>query len=234
MTEIRYCTNGCKRDSDGDRIPVQTEPPSRICRHCEDNLHDWLTQIPDLYALLPTFATPGTVDKNPESKATKRAEAPAPVRLEVLDLLDTRLGRIWNGLAPAHDRRGVLGTLLTHAENLTDTRPLSKPPAPNVTAICALLDRHRLWLAEQDWIKYLYDDTKQIHRQLSDATGDYRRPPVGHCHVERPEGRCNGPLFANKSGGVRCAKCGAIWDADHLRQLGLAQAAAQETTQESA
>lgn len=230
MTEIRYCVTGCKRDSpDGDRIRVQIDPPSRICGRCEDNIHEWLTELPNLYALLPLFTIPGTVEKNPETATTKRAEVAAPLRLDVLDLLDTRHGRIWLGTAPAHDRRGVVGTLLVHAERLTDERPLTTPPAPNVSALCTLLDRHRLWLAEQDWITDFHDELKTIHRACSEANGHYRRPPVGHCHIEGDEGPCNGPLYANKNGGVRCAKCGATWDATHLRQLGLAQAAAQET-----
>lgn len=228
MTEIRYCSNKCKRDSpDSERIPVQVDPPSRICRRCEDNIHDWLTQLPDLYALLPLFAIPGTVEKNPESKSTKRSEVEAPIRLDVIDLLDTRLGRIWLGTAPAHDRRGVVGTLMVYAEQLVEERPLSTPPAPNVSALCTLLDRHRLWLGEQDWITLFHDELKTIHRACSDANGDYRRPPVGHCHIEGDDGPCKGPLFANKNGGVRCAKCAATWDATHLRQLGLAQAEAE-------
>lgn len=222
---ITYCANGCKRAGD----PVITEGRTKLCRRCEDNLHNWLTKIPDLYALLPGYTIPGSIEKNPESKATKRAEVAAPLRLDVLDLLDTRLGRKWLGTAAAEDRRGVLGTLEVHARAVIDERHVANTLGhpPTVTQVCALLDRHRLWIAEQDWITYLYEDVKQVHRNLSDATGDYRRPPVGHCHVEDDNGRCDGPLYANTYGGVHCAKCRATWDAAHLRQLGLAQAEAQ-------
>lgn len=229
---ITYCANGCKTTIEGQRIRIQTEAPSNLCRRCENNLHDWLEKIPNLYALLPGFIVPGSVDQNPESKATKRAEAVAPVRLDVIDLLDTRLGRMWQGIAPAHDRRGVVGTLLVQAERLVEERPLTTATLtirnPTVTGLCALLDRNRLWLFEQDWAQYLYDDVKQVHRSCSDAVGEYRRPPVGHCHIETDTGACGGPLFASTYGGVRCARCQATWDADHLRQLGLAQAAAKE------
>lgn len=219
---IRYCVTGCKTKTDsGERIRVRTDSKSYLCRRCEDNLHTWLTKIPALYALLPKFAIPGSTEKNPETVATKRAEAPAPVRLEILDLLDTRHGRKWNGTAAAHDRRGVLGTLLVHAERLTDEKPLSTQPKPNVAAVCELLDRHRLWLAEQDWIQFLYADTQDMHRACADANGEYRRPPVGRCPIDTDNGHCEGPLFANPAGGVHCAKCDATWDATRLRQLGL-------------
>lgn len=230
-TAITYCANGCTRNtSSGDHIRVQTDPPSQICRKCEDNLHDWLTAIPDLYANLPLLIEPGTVEKNPDAKTTKKAEAAAPMRLDVIDLLDTRLGRKWNGTAPAHLRRGILGDLDVLADHILEARQITNPftGTPTVAQLCAFLDRHRLWAAEQDDIKQLHDDIKRIHRVLSDANGEYRRPPVGHCHIETDAGRCGGPLFANTYGGVRCAKCAATWDADHLRQLGLAQAEAQE------
>lgn len=233
MNEIRYCATGCKSNS----RPRQTEGPSQLCNRCENDLHKWLREIPDLYALLPGYLLPGAVEKNPDSTTTKRSEVAAPVRLEILDLLDTRRGRIWQGTAPAHDRRGVIGTLQTYVDRLREERNLTTPhPDTNVAAACALLDRHRLWIAEQTWIDELHNDIKQLHRELSDATGNYRRPPVGRCHVipENADTACGGPLFANNYGGVHCARCQATWDAAHLRQLGLAQAQQQEVTNEPA
>jgi hypothetical protein len=225
---ITYCANGCRTNGH----PTQTTAPDRICRSCDNRLHGWLADIPDNYALLPRFLEHGTTERNPESVATKRAFAPAPMRLEIIDLLDTRLGRIWNGTAPASDRRGTIGTLQAHVEHLATDRNLTNIPYPlTVVGACKLLQRHRIWLIRQDWIEDLYAELKTLHRQLSDAVGDYRRPPVGHCHVEHNAGTCGGLLFANTYGGVRCAKCGAVWDADHLRLLGIAQA---ESEQESA
>jgi len=223
MSEIRYCVTGCT--TKGNRVTTETK--SNLCTHCEDRLHIWLRTIPDHYALLPTFLEHGTTDRNPESKTSKAPDPPAPMRLDIIDLLDTRLGRIWNGTAPAHDRRGVIGTLRAHAERVIDERHLTTPTPETVYAACALLDRHRLWIAEQDWIAELYTETKQLNRTLADAVGEYRRPPVGHCHIDTDDngGRCNGNLHANTYGGVRCARCHATWDATHLRQLGLAQAA---------
>lgn len=228
MRAINYCANTCNRDG----APVETVAPSQLCTRCEDNLHKWLTKIADTWPMLPTFVEHGTTERNPDTKATKSAVAPAPMRLEIIDLLDTRLGRKWNGTAAAHDRRGIAGVLQAHVEHLMEDRPLTtlKHDHRNIAAACNLLDRHRLWLAEQDWIAYLYEDIRVINVELSNAIGDYRRPAVGSCHVI-PEGAdkpCGGPLFANNVGGVKCARCPSTWDAAHLRQLGLAQAEAQQ------
>ncbi len=219
---LTKCLNGCHTSAG----PVYTEGRAQICPRCEKQMAGWLNKIPENYDLLPTFIEHGTTQANPENKATKRAEAPAPMRLEIIDLLDTRLGRKWNGTAPAHDRRGAIGTLRVHVERLIDERPLTAThyEDKSVRQACDLLHRHRLWLAEQDWITYLYDDVSTLNRALADAVGDFRRPPVGRCHVipENAETACGGPLFANATGGVHCVRCRSEWEPDRLRQLGLA------------
>lgn len=219
--QIIYCDNGCNTNGH----PKQTEHGDHLCSNCDNQLRRWLNTIPDNYALLHLFIEHGTVERNPESQVTKRPTAPAPMRLEIIDLLDERLGRKWLGIAPTNDRRGALGTLKAHLDHIADDRHLTNVPThPTVTEACRLLQRHRIWVIQQDWAHDFFTEIKQLNRDLSDAIGDYQRPPVGHCHVEHETGRCNGPLFANPYGGVRCVKCGAVWDATHLRQLGLAQA----------
>lgn len=224
--EITYCANGCKTAA---KLKARTNGPSRLCSKCEDRLHQWLTKIPDAYALLPGFIEPGTAEPNPGSKATKKAEVAAPIRLEVLDLLDNRHGRQWLGTAPAHDRRGVAGVLQSHVERLQEERPLTaEHDDRNVTAACALLDKHRFWLAEREWITDIYEDIQKLNREISDAIGEYRRPPVGRCHIDSDKGPCDGKLFATAYGGVHCVRCQATWDAGELRLLGMALAQAAE------
>jgi hypothetical protein len=224
MTEIHYCANGCTRRH-GDRSDrAQTEGKSQLCTQCEDRLQDWLKKIPDNYALVPLFIEHGTTDTNPESKATKGATAQAPMRLDAIDLLDTRRGRIWNGLAPATDRRGVIGVLQPWVDITREGRTLTSITTITVVSACQLLGRHLLWIAEQDWAVELYDDIKKLHRSLADAVGDYRQKPVGHCTLV-PDGTdkpCGGALFPNKAGGVTCSTCRETWGQDRLRLLGLA------------
>lgn len=235
MTELIYCVNACTRKHGDEWQPVTTEPPSQLCARCEDRLKQWITTIPEKYALLPIFLEHGAAERNPDSKATKSATAQAPMRLDIVDLLDTRRGRHWNGTEPTTDRRGVAGILKVHIDRLIEERPLTQQsPITTISEACNLLDRHLLWLVEQDWVEYLYEDIRQLIRTLADAVGEYRQKPVGRCHLE-PEGSdvaCGGPLFANTYGGVRCARCNASWEADKLRLLGLAQAGV--TIEESA
>lgn len=221
-TTITYCANGCTVRSGEGRIKARADAPSRVCRSCEDNLVKWLREIPDHFALLPTFALPGSAEKNPESGTTKAAFVNPPVRLEVIDLLDSRTGRIWSGTAPAHDRRGAIGTLLVHVERLVAERPLTPPKDVTVSSACALLSRHRLWIAEQDWVELLLDDLKDLNRQVSEAIGIFRRPPVGRCTVvQEDETPCGGPLHPTDYGSVRCSRCDATWDPARLRILGM-------------
>jgi hypothetical protein len=218
---IRYCGTGCKRHG----RPTQIDPPATICRRCENQLRDWLTAIPDLYALLPTFIHHGTTDRNPDSKATKAANAPAPMRLDIIDLLDTRHARKWLGTDHTDNQRGTLGTVAGWANTIRDERHLKTPAPTTVAQACDLLATQMLWLIEQPWAHEAHAELKTLHRELSDAIGDYRPRPVGRCHVDNEDGEpCGGPLLANNYGGVHCPRCNSTWDANHLRQLGLAQA----------
>lgn len=218
--ELTYCATGCKRN--GHR--TQTEPPATICRRCEDQIRDWVRTIPELYALLPTFVEHGTTDRNPESKSTKASNAPAPMRLEIIDFLDTRRGRKWLGTATTDDHRGVYGTVTAIANEIRDTRTMSTPEPSTVAEACQLIGNQMLWLVQQDMAATTHAELKTLHRQLSDAVGDYRPRPVGRCHVEpeTSETPCGGPLMANKYGGVHCPRCHNTWDAGELRLLGLA------------
>lgn len=225
VTQIRYCENGCKVRSGEAKVAALANTPSVICKRCEDAIEKWLKEIPDAYALLPGFLEPGSIEKNPESKSTKAALAGLPIRLEVVDLLDDRRGRMWQGTAPAHDRRGAIGTLMVHVDRVVEERDLRTTPGATVVEACAFLTRHRLWVAEQDWVTLLHEDLKQLNREISDAIGNYRRPPVGRCHIvsdDEDAKPCGGGLYPNDYGGVHCARCGNTWDAGQLRVLGMA------------
>jgi hypothetical protein len=224
---MNRCANGChtRPDTDGNRRPVLAEPPSQLCRACEDRLLSWLEKIPENYLLLPAFLEPGSVDGNPESKSTKAANPPLPVRVEVLDLLDTRRGRRWLGTEAAEDRRGVLGTLESWARMVREEHPggLATPvDAATVAGEAAFLRRHLLWCAEQPWVDELYAEVKALHRDLADAVGDYRPRPVGRCETVTEDGDCGGTLLPSRWGmGVHCPRCGAQWTQDDLQRLGM-------------
>lgn len=205
------------------------EPPKHICTNCETTLKTWLEQIPTNYALLPRFKEHGTTDRNPDAKTTKSAQAPTPLRLDIIDLLDERHGRKWLGTTPTNDRRGTLGTLLAIATEIAETRGLPGNIPNHVYGAADYIDKNTDWLTTQEWVTEPFHELRKLHRRISDAVGIYRPKPVGTCHLINDDTTtpCGGPLMANPYGGVKCLRCRATWDANHLRQLGLAQA--QET-----
>lgn len=229
MSEIIYCANGCTRgipDTD-ERIPITTDPPSLLCRRCEDNIATWLTEIVERHQLLPEFIEPGSVPKDPDVVVPKRTEAPAPMRLEVIDLLDTRRGRKWLGLIPARDMRGAVGTLHVYAQIIREERNLAPLKGwPTVASETALIQRHRLWAFEQEWAggpDSLTSELRALHRDLGRAVGIPTPRPVGKCPVipdDDQDEACEAPLFPSRQGGVYCPRCGTHWNPEQLRILG--------------
>jgi hypothetical protein len=198
------CLNGCHVGTGPARAAVACEPGKLLCsgkRSCTERLGSWLQSIVSNYALLPTVVEHGTVAGNPESAHTKRPDPPAPMRLDVVDLLDTR------------DQRGVLGVLHSWARIVREDRRLHEPCAtcthqpgthwttpkkPHCTAIgctcpryllpqatvageAAFLASHLAWITGQDWGCELYAELRPLARQLSDAVGEFRPRPVGRC-----------------------------------------------------
>lgn len=218
------CANGCTRiNSDGNREPINPRH-GRICNACTNRLERWLEQIPERYALLPRYLLPSAdLDANPESKATKRPHAPAPVRVAALDLLDTRKGRRWQGTEPTSDRRGALGALLAIANEIREARGSRPRDTSTVLHEATTIRRQLDWLTTQPWITDVYQEVRTLHRDLGDAIGEYPPKPVGTCYVipEGEDDECGGPLLPNHSG-VFCPRCGTSWGHDELRRVGMA------------
>lgn len=237
------CLNGCDSRTGDTTAPVACEPDQRLCPACRKRLDKWLRAIPDAYALLPHVVDHGTVTADPGTKHTKRPDPPAPMRLEVTDLLDTR------------DGRGVLGVVHSWAELIRDhrhdTRPCTcsharpshthrcsmigcgcheyQPVDATVSRECAYLIVNLAWATGQEFAGDLYDEIRQLHRTLQDTVGEYRPKPVGKCAALRdvPDSTvqvlCGGALVMDREGtGVHCLQCDAKHTANHeLRALGL-------------
>lgn len=111
------CLNGCMRGSGDARGPVLTEGHALLCSgkgSCTERLGIWLRAVPEAYALLPSVVQHGSVPSDPGTKHTKQPDAPAPFRLEVRDLVDSRRGyQHHDDGTPilSDNRRGVLGLL---------------------------------------------------------------------------------------------------------------------------
>lgn len=219
-----HCANGCTRiNSDGNREPILAKR-GRLCGPCDSRLERWLTEIPERYALVPSYLLPSAdLDANPETKATKRPTAPVPLRLGALDLLDTRLGRKWLGTEPTPDRRGALGVLLAIANEIRTSNGSKARGDSTVLHEADTIRGQLAWLNAQEWITDAYQEIRLLHRELGDAIGVYPPKPVGKCYVVPKDAteECGGPLLPTHSG-VKCPQCGATWEHTELRRIGMA------------
>jgi hypothetical protein len=241
------CLNGCHEGAGGAREAIQTDPGQLLCSRCATRLDKWLRSIPDHFALLPAVVDHGTVPADPGTKHTKRPDPPAPMRLEVIDLLDTRPGygalgivhswaelvrderrqprRCVCGHDPAGHITGALNWCIGEGCECTEYRPVQ----PTVTSECGLLAANLPWVAGQAFIGELYDEIKQLHRTLADTVGEYRVKPVGKCaaFIDRPgvpvQVLCGGALVMDKERvSVKCLSCGQRHEANEgLRELGV-------------
>lgn len=119
------CLNGCQRPQDGVMVAVPCQGAQLLCPECSARIDKWLRAVPDSYALLDEVRDHGTVPSDPGTKHTKRPDAPAPMRLEVDDLLDSRRGYQYDDDGTpilSDNRRGVLGIVHAWAQLIRDQR----------------------------------------------------------------------------------------------------------------
>lgn len=237
------CLNGCESQQGDARSKVHCEPGKLLCPRCGDRLDKWLRGIPDHYTLLPAVIAHGTVPSDPGTKHTKRPDPPAPMRLEVIDLLDTRPG--YGVLAVLHSWGDLVRDQRYDARPCVCDHAMSghtghcsaqgcgcqhyRPVEATVSRECAYLITNLPWCLSQDYARDLYDEIRILARTLSDTVGEYRPKPVGRCASLRDvEGTtvqvlCGGALVMDREGaGVHCLKCAREYSASlELRALGL-------------
>ena len=187
--------------------------------------HRWLIEtirdVVDTCALLPHFYEPGTAVDDGQQVKGKRIDPPAPIRLDVVAILDPRtVARYPGDLVP------VLGILESWARMVREERDLEAPKAKaTVTSEACLLLNHLDWIIEQPWVDELAKEMRDVKSALHSAIGDHAPRPVGTCPVVHPdeEAPCNGRLYQDRYGGmsVSCRRCGEVWGETELRRLGL-------------
>ena len=206
------------------REPKRATPGHLVC----PGHHRWLTETLDdiviTYALLPHFYEPGTATDDGHQVKGKRVDPPAPVRLDVVALLDPRTtARNPGDLIPVLAILQAWATLIREERNLTPCNP-----TPTVTREAATLIAHLDWITTQPFIDELARELREVKSALHSAIGDHAPRPVGTCPVIHPEtGDCGGKLYQDRYGGmsVTCRKCGETWGETELRRLGLMQTA---------
>jgi hypothetical protein len=205
-----------------------------VCASHDRSIREDLVDIGLLYALLDDVSEPGSVVMDDLVRYAKRPDPPAPVRLEVATLRDTRT--TWDVTDP--DSLSVLATLAGWADIVRDELRLSAPGRATVTRELEVLVTQHDLVITQAWVDEYAKDIHRAAAALRHACGEFERTPsVGSCPVpptpaqildaavhHQPEpGPCGGPLFPDRYGlmRVRCARCGEVWDEDDLRRLGL-------------
>ena len=221
MTDLSYCASGCTTRDGNKLTPTLTEPPSTLCDHCLNVLWDKLKTIGTHYPTLRQNLLPGSVEKDPDVKQAKRTEAPAPMRLVIVDLTDNRPIPDTLDANGVPKVRGVTGLLQQWSNMVRHQRSMTPQKHPTVDTELQVLRDHYWWIVDQIWAVTLLNEIRDIARTVLDAAGVYRARPLAWCDEqitteEHPEPHsCGGPLF--KIGeGPTCVKCHVTWTSDSL------------------
>jgi hypothetical protein len=203
------------------REPREALPSALVCRHHHGWLRDSIDDIVCTYALLPHFYEPGTAVDDGHQVKGKRVDPPAPVRLDVVALLDKRTVHRYQG-----DIVPVLAILEAWARLVREERRLQAcQKRATVTSEAGLLLGHLDWIIAQPFVDELAREIREVKSALHSAIGDHAPRPVGTCHVVHPDEdtECGGRLYQDRYGGmsVTCRKCGETWGETELRRLGL-------------
>jgi len=205
------------------REPKTATHSTLVCPGHRRWLLDTLHDIIETTAVLPHFLEPGTAVDDGHQVKGKRVDPPAPVRLDVIALLDRRtLARHPGDLIP------VLAILEAWATLIRDQRKIRNPRITTVTTEASTLIAHLEWATTQPWIPDLAAELRDVKSALHSAIGDHAPRPVGTCPVIHPDtGECGGKLYQDRYGGmsVTCRRCGETWGETELRRLGLMQTA---------
>lgn len=197
------------------RSPADVEDGYQICRRHQTQMRENLAAIAavldDLDMLL---VTPTPIDAN-DVRAAK-TDAPAPCRLDVLDLTDPRSD------TPAVHLVNCWVVFVAEERHLA-THP-TRPPDQ-----ARWLTLHLDWLTRHPIVVDAYTELGDVWRWLRSAAGMAPPKPVMACPVVHPDTdtECGGPVFPDPyTFAVRCVACGEVWDGNsELRRLGLVDTA---------
>jgi hypothetical protein len=187
-------TAACGHDSD---------VPARLCAGCTGHLRECLNRLPGLYAALAAWLAPG--GRRPEFGRSPAAEAPLPLRQEVLDL---------------RGPGGIVGVLEDWRAAIHDARSFT-PPVP-AGAIPARIDRaaQAIW-QNTTWVSLEWEQAGALAVEIARlearalAVINPRDPstPIGPCPADLGDGVICGTVIRVPAGtqDVRCRGCGAIY-----------------------
>lgn len=193
-----------------------TATHGHLCTNHYQRTRDQFHDIHTALTLLPYFIEAGTTPDTNNIRG-RNIDPPAPIRLEVISLLDHRTRQ-----RTPHDPPSAAGLFHTWATWVRTERQLPQRRT-TISADLGTLHTHLEWIAGTDRILDLINDLRLIHRALQAATGDQAPNKVGTCPITDDTGTCGGNLYQDRytALSVTCAKCGERWDEGELRRLGL-------------
>ena len=165
--------------------------------------------------LLPLFKEPAATPQDEQKTKGKRFDPPAPVRLEVISAQDIR-SQHSDDTAPVHARLREWETLVIEQRNLAPR------PATFIHDCAKALLTHAKWIAAQEFVDDCYLEVIRDRAAMNRLIGDHAPRSIAPCPIVEPE-QCEGLLYQDRAGtlAVSCSKCGAVWDTDDLKRLGL-------------
>lgn len=200
------------------RPPRRAAPDRRACEVCEHELGAHLDLLTDRMPLLSGMLVPGGT---PASVRLSRDGSPAPLRVDVLALLDD-----------AGDL-GARALLQPFADTLTIERDLPPSPYP-----ITFLREHLEWATAAGWLETFARTLRRVAEEVRRVLGEDAKP-VATCRrevgverrivdgdeVETPV-ECRGTITAAPySDAAVCQRCGDVWERARWQMLGRLQEA---------
>lgn len=224
MTDVTYCAAGCKtRNAAGDLERVQTSDSLALCDSCADRLWTFVRNIGRNYRELRRhMIRTSTPEVDDESAHTKTPVAPAPVRLEVVDLTDERHIKSVDNRRVVANVRGALGIVQRWSHTVRSSRRYKTPDPVTMTTELTVLERNFEWIVCQPWAGSMFHDLRKLNSRILDAVGIQRQRPLGRCDAvvqddENGPHVCGGPIFILRyTLGVVCGSCQRQYGRDEL------------------
>jgi hypothetical protein len=242
--------------ADGDcilphRYGIKHHPPraraGNCCRGCVHRHRDTLTEILELWALLPQVVELGSVpdDTAEHSRAKKQPASPAPFRVLAWALLhgplptkiratgddgnpieldgdpiyvDARLGAFLPNVPGLLAYRARLA-VESGAMATTIKGKTTDPVSTSVIQLRAAAEH----VAAQPWVDEYDAELGWILRKLREAHGIEELPPLGDCILGKDGRECRGKVREQASGHPKCDRCGREYDTHDLVRMQIAQ-----------
>jgi hypothetical protein len=190
-----------------------------VCDSHQRWIKSTLVDIMESLSLLPHFYEPGTAIDDGRQVHGTRIDPAAPVRLDVVALLDRRTQQ-WHPSDPVP----VMAVIESWARLVREERDLEIRTGPAILSEeVQLLTRHQDWIITQAWVDDYASEIRSIQTALRNAIGDHAPRAVGKCPIVTEHGTCAGNLYQDRYGrlAVACRRCGEVWNEEELARFGL-------------